>query len=55
MVSLQAAALARDLVTSGLSNAQGGVQLLRLPWLIVEAEEDLKCNRDGEPSPPAKK
>jgi hypothetical protein len=51
----QAAALASDVVSSGLSQAQGGVQLLRLPWLVVEAGQDLKCNRDGEPSPPANK
>jgi hypothetical protein len=50
---LQAAALASDLVSSGLGQAQGGVQLLRLPWLVVEAGQDLKCNRDGEPSPPS--
>uniref|UniRef100_A0A383WA96 Uncharacterized protein n=1 Tax=Tetradesmus obliquus TaxID=3088 RepID=A0A383WA96_TETOB len=46
----QAAALASEVVASGLSQAQGGVRLLRLPWLIVEAPHGLKCNRDGEPS-----
>ncbi|KAF6259120.1 ATP-NAD kinase-like domain-containing protein [Scenedesmus sp. NREL 46B-D3] len=51
----QAAALASDLLRSGFSRAQGGVQLLRLPWLVAEAGQDLKCNRDGEPSPPANK
>lgn len=46
---LQAKELAADLAASGLSEAQGGLKLLRVPWLIVEAHEDLKCNRDGEP------
>lgn len=46
---LQAKQLAADLASSGLSEAQGGMKLLRVPWLIIEAEEDLKCNRDGEP------
>jgi hypothetical protein len=55
LVALQAAALASDLVSLGLSQAQGGVQLLRLPWLVVEAGQDLTCNRDGEPSLPANK
>lgn len=41
--------MAADVASSGLSEAQGGLQLLRVPWLIVEAQEDLKCNRDGEP------
>ncbi|KAF6265511.1 hypothetical protein COO60DRAFT_960408 [Scenedesmus sp. NREL 46B-D3] len=49
----QAAALASELVSAGLSQAQGGVQLLRLPWMVVEARHDLKCNRDGEPSLPS--
>jgi hypothetical protein len=31
------------------------LKLLRLPWMIVEADEDIKCNRDGEPSPPSKR
>jgi hypothetical protein len=35
--------------SAGLSDAQGGLQLRRVPWLIMEAKEDLKCNRDGEP------
>uniref|UniRef100_A0A383VAU9 Uncharacterized protein n=1 Tax=Tetradesmus obliquus TaxID=3088 RepID=A0A383VAU9_TETOB len=51
----QAASLASDVLSLGLSKAQGGMQLLRLPWLVVEADQDLKCNRDGEPSPPANK
>jgi hypothetical protein len=49
----QAAALASEVVASGLGQAQGGVRLLRLPWLIVEAPRKLKCNRDGEPSVPS--
>lgn len=52
---LQAATLWSDVMCSGLGQAQGGVRLLRLPWLIVEAQQDLKCNRDGEPSPPSKR
>ncbi|WIA07993.1 hypothetical protein OEZ85_007464 [Tetradesmus obliquus] len=51
----QAASLASDVLSLGLSKAQGGMQLLRLPWLVVEADQDLKCNRDGEPSLPANK
>lgn len=47
---MQAAVLASEVVASGLSQAQGGVRLLRLPWLVVEAPDGLKCNRDGEPS-----
>lgn len=45
----QARELAADVASSGLDEAQGGLKLLRLPWLLVEADEDLKCNRDGEP------
>jgi hypothetical protein len=51
----QVAALASSLMSLGFSQAQGGVQLLRVPWMIVEADQDLKCNRDGEPSPPSKR
>eukprot|EP00878_Enallax_costatus_P007721 GHUV01008082.1.p1 GENE.GHUV01008082.1~~GHUV01008082.1.p1 ORF type:complete len:146 (+),score=39.03 GHUV01008082.1:283-720(+) len=51
----QVADLASDILSLGLSQAQGGVQLLRVPWLEVEADQDLKCNRDGEPSPPSKR
>lgn len=48
---MQAKELAADVASSGLSDAQGGLKLLRVPWLIVEGPEgqDLKCNRDGEP------
>lgn len=51
-------ALAADMVTPGStgSHLAREVLLLRLPWLIVEADDcDIKCNRDGEPSPPSKR
>lgn len=40
---------------SSSSHTRDELKLLRLPWMIVEADEDIKCNRDGEPSPPSKR
>jgi len=40
---------------SSSSHRRDELKLLRLPWMIVEADEDIKCNRDGEPSPPSKR
>ena len=46
----QAARLAADVAARGLDEAQGGILLLRAPWLLVEGRERLKTNRDGEPT-----
>ncbi|KAI8466085.1 MAG: ATP-NAD kinase-like domain-containing protein [Monoraphidium minutum] len=46
----QAARLAADVAARGLGGAQGGILLARCPWLLVEAGERLKTNRDGEPT-----
>eukprot|EP00879_Flechtneria_rotunda_P001176 GHRR01001323.1.p1 GENE.GHRR01001323.1~~GHRR01001323.1.p1 ORF type:complete len:469 (+),score=158.99 GHRR01001323.1:253-1659(+) len=45
--------LLSEAVARGLVQAQGDVKLMKLPWMIIEAPEILKCNRDGEPSPPS--
>lgn len=47
---VQAARLAADVAARGLAEAQGGILMLRAPWLLVEAGERLKTNRDGEPT-----
>jgi hypothetical protein len=44
--------LAQQLVTEGIDQAGQGIQMLRAPWLLVEAGEAIKVNRDGEPSEP---
>eukprot|EP00877_Chromochloris_zofingiensis_P011692 jgi/Chrzof1/6777/Cz19g09030.t1 len=51
----QAATLTKDVVENGIEVAQGGIHLLRVPWLKMEAQERLKINRDGEPSPKSDK
>jgi len=34
----------------GMDEAEGGLLLMRVPWLLVEAAQRLKTNRDGEPT-----
>eukprot|EP00877_Chromochloris_zofingiensis_P011691 jgi/Chrzof1/6776/Cz19g09020.t1 len=46
----QADELTKDVVHKGVTKAQGGIHLLRVPWLKMEAQEKLKINRDGEPT-----
>jgi hypothetical protein len=39
-----------DVAARGLAGASGGMLTLRAPWLLVEARDRLKTNRDGEPT-----
>jgi hypothetical protein len=54
-LSQQAASLAADVAARGVDEATGGLLLMRLPWLLLEAPEPLKTNRDGEPAEPSKR
>ncbi|KAF8072371.1 lipid kinase YegS-like [Scenedesmus sp. PABB004] len=49
----QVAALASDVMASGLGAARSGLRLLRVPWMLLEAPCDVRCNVDGEPTPPS--
>jgi hypothetical protein len=51
----QVANLAGEVLDKGLDAAQGGIHILRVPWLLVEGQETLKINRDGEPTPDSNK
>jgi hypothetical protein len=50
-VQSQAARLAADVVARGVDEAQGGLLMMRVPWLLVESPHTLKTNTDGEPIP----
>ncbi len=46
----QAARITREVMDAGVQGAGSTIQLMRAPWLLVEGPENVKVNRDGEPS-----